>query len=111
VNTYDGKWNAQKVLNRLRGDEVQALVKNMSGDVPGGKTYISHFQPALKKMMGMLNEDEIKKLNWQVEEWNSQTLPKDVQCVMLRSGGRLGVGGGRGGGGSQEAQHRTRRRV
>jgi hypothetical protein len=79
VNTYDGKWNARKVLNRIRGDEVEALVKDMSGDVPGGKTYIAHFQPALKKMMGTLDEDEIKELDRQAEEWNSQKPPKDVQ--------------------------------
>jgi hypothetical protein len=69
-------WTAKSVCGYILSEEISEEQILLSG---GGEKDIGKYHAALTKIFSALNEDDLKKCKALAIEWNTQSIPDNVQ--------------------------------
>jgi hypothetical protein len=73
------KYTYRHVVAQTMKDELEELIKELSGALPGTQEYFSKYQAGLKMICDGLSTDVVDEFRLVAKEWNAGHPPAKVQ--------------------------------
>lgn len=70
----------RRVVGKLKAAEIEAIISEKHADLPkGDKTYPGVYQQAVTEVMSQMSEEEMKRMQEQLAEWQTEGPPLDLR--------------------------------